>query len=95
MTIGLFWTLFAGFIFGLLANSFTPRNGVKKTGMLPFATAIAVGMVGALAASYAGQGLGLFTQGQLNTFIASVVGAVVLLAAWHFVPRGGKAKLAV
>ena len=78
MTTGLFWTLFAGFILGMLTNAFLPMG--RKTGALALGLTCAVGIVGALVASLAGQGLRLWDQEQIGAFVAALVGAAVLLA---------------
>lgn len=77
MTIGLFWTLFAGFALGLLMNAFLPLGLV--TGGKALVLAAAIGIVGALAASFLGQGLHWWDREQLAAFIAAVVGAALLL----------------
>ncbi len=82
MTIGLFWTLFAGFMLGLLMNAFLPMG--RHTGMKALALSSGIGIVGALIASFAGQGMHWWGQEQLNAFIAALVGAAVLLAASRY-----------
>ncbi len=90
MTTGLFWTLFAGFILGLLMNAFKPMG--ITTGMKALLLAAGIGMVGALAASSAGQGMHLWGREQLAAFVAALVGAGMLLAASrYFVTRTAKA----
>ena len=72
--LGLIWTIIIGAIVGAVAKFVTP--GEDPGGFL--ATAL-IGMGGALLATYAGHGLGWYAPGQGAGFIASVVGAVVLL----------------
>lgn len=83
MTIGLFWTLFAGFIVGMLMNSFIPLGLLAGTKGL--ALAVAIGIAGALVASFVGQGLNWWNQEELGAFVSALVGAGALLFAGRFV----------
>ena len=67
-------TLFIGLIVGFIARAIKP--GDDKLGWIM--TAI-LGVAGSFLASYAGKALGWYQEGQVAGFIASVVGAVVLL----------------
>lgn len=82
MTVGLFWTLFAGFILGLLMNAFYPMR--LATGLKALLLTCAVGVVGALAVSLAGQGMKLWNQEAMGAFIGALVGAGVLLVAARY-----------
>lgn len=73
-------TLFIGLIVGFIARAVKP--GDDKLGWIM--TAI-LGVAGSFLASYAGKALGLYQQGQVAGFIASVVGAVVLLFVYALV----------
>ncbi len=76
------WLILIGFVVGLLAKMLTP--GRDPAGF--FITAI-IGIAGSLLATYGGQALGLYTAGEPAGFIASVVGAIILLAIYHLVRR--------
>jgi uncharacterized membrane protein YeaQ/YmgE (transglycosylase-associated protein family) len=76
------WMILIGFVIGIVAKMLTP--GRDPSGF--FITA-ALGIVGSLIATYAGQALGLYTAGEPAGFIASVFGAIVLLALYHLVRR--------
>ncbi|MEO8740845.1 MAG: GlsB/YeaQ/YmgE family stress response membrane protein [Casimicrobiaceae bacterium] len=76
------WMIVIGFVIGLVAKMLTP--GRDPSGF--FITA-GIGIVGSLIASYGGQALGLYAAGEPAGFIASVVGAIVLLAIYHLVRR--------
>ena len=67
-------TIFIGLIVGFIARAVKP--GDDKLGWIMTAV---LGVAGSFLASYAGKALGLYTQGQVAGFIASVVGAVVQL----------------
>ena len=76
------WTILIGFVAGLIAKALTP--GKAPSGF--FLTAV-LGIAGSIAATYLGQVLGLYPQGHAAGFIASVLGAIVLLVVYHFVAR--------
>ena len=78
----LIWTILIGFVAGLIAKALTP--GAGPSGF--FMTAV-LGIAGALAATYLGQALGWYTPGQPAGFIASIIGAIVLLVGYHLVTR--------
>jgi uncharacterized membrane protein YeaQ/YmgE (transglycosylase-associated protein family) len=46
-----------------------------------------IGVAGSLVATFLGQALGLYTQGQAAGFLGSLVGAVLLLAVYHMFRR--------
>ena len=74
------WTIFIGLIVGLISRAVKPGN--DKLGWIMTAV---LGVAGSFLASYAGKALGLYQQGQVAGFIASVVGAVVLLVVYALV----------
>lgn len=76
------WTILIGFVAGLIAKMITPGTG--PTGF--WLTAI-LGIAGALAATFLGQLMGLYSEGHPAGFIASVLGAVVLLVIYHLIAR--------
>ena len=67
-------TILVGFIVGLIARAVKPgddRMGIIMTTLL--------GIAGSLVARYAGLAMGLYREGDAAGWIASVIGAVVLL----------------
>lgn len=67
-------TILVGFIVGLIARAVKPGNdrmGLIMTTLL--------GIAGAFVARYAGMALGLYNEGEAAGWIASVIGAVLLL----------------
>jgi uncharacterized membrane protein YeaQ/YmgE (transglycosylase-associated protein family) len=70
----LIWTLVIGFVVGLVARALKP--GEDKLGILM--TSI-LGISGAFAASFIGQTMGWYTDGEPAGFLAAVVGAILLL----------------
>ena len=80
--VSLIWTILIGFIVGLLARFLMP--GDDKMGIIM--TTI-LGIVGSLAATYVGQFMGWYVAGEGAGFIASLVGALVLLLAYNMVRK--------
>ncbi|MBS0577417.1 MAG: GlsB/YeaQ/YmgE family stress response membrane protein [Proteobacteria bacterium] len=68
------YTLLVGFVVGLIARALKP--GDDRMGIL---ATTAFGIGGALLAKYAGQALGWYGDGDAKSFLASLVGAIVLL----------------
>ena len=73
-------TLFIGLIVGFIARAIKP--GDDKLGWIM--TAI-LGVAGSFLAGYAGKALGFYQAGQVAGFIASIVGAIVLLFVYALV----------
>ncbi|MBA4212438.1 MAG: GlsB/YeaQ/YmgE family stress response membrane protein [Polaromonas sp.] len=72
-------TLFIGLIAGFIARAIKPGNdsmGWIMTALL--------GVAGAFLAGYLGAALGFYTQGDPVGFIASVIGAIILLVIYGF-----------
>jgi len=67
-------TIFVGLIVGALARWIMP--GEQQMGWI---LTILLGIGGSLGAGYVGQGLGMYAVGEPAGWIASVVGALVLL----------------
>ena len=67
-------TLLIGLVVGFIARAVKP--GDDKLGWIM--TAI-LGVAGSFLAGYAGKAMGWYQQGQVAGFIASVIGAIVLL----------------
>lgn len=68
------WTILIGFVVGLLARFLMPGN--DKAG---FIMTTILGVVGSVVGTYLGQWLGLYGPGEVGGFIASVLGAMVVL----------------
>ena len=79
------WTVIIGFIAGLLARALKP--GDDKLGFIMTAV---LGIAGSFLANFIGQSLGWYKAGDGAGFLASVVGAVLLLVIYGLV----KAKTA-
>jgi uncharacterized membrane protein YeaQ/YmgE (transglycosylase-associated protein family) len=72
--MGILWTILVGGIVGAVARFLLP--GEQKMGWI---LTILLGVGGSLVAGFVGQAVGWYRAGQGAGFIASVVGAVVLL----------------
>jgi uncharacterized membrane protein YeaQ/YmgE (transglycosylase-associated protein family) len=79
-------TIFVGFIVGLVARAIKPGN--DKMGLV-FTTLL--GIAGAFIARFVGEAIGLYGPGQAAGWIASILGAVVLLLLVG-VLRGGRTR---
>ncbi|GMG92598.1 GlsB/YeaQ/YmgE family stress response membrane protein [Cupriavidus metallidurans] len=75
-------TVFVGLIVGLIARAIKP--GDDKMGWI---MTIILGILGSVAAGYVGRALGMYQPGQPAGWIASVLGAIVLLAIYDMVRR--------
>lgn len=73
-------TIFVGLVVGFIARAVKP--GDDKLGWIM--TAI-LGIAGSFLASYAGAAMGLYRPGDAAGFIASVIGAIVLLVLYGLV----------
>ncbi|WP_342128406.1 GlsB/YeaQ/YmgE family stress response membrane protein [Hydrogenophaga sp. OTU3427] len=77
-------TLFVGLIVGWIARFLLP--GKQNIGLIMTSL---LGVAGSFAASYAGQFMGWYPAGAAAGWIASVVGAIVLLFAYTRVVQSG------
>ncbi len=75
-------TIVIGFIVGLIARAVKP--GDDKLGLIMTAV---LGVAGSFLATYGGSALGLYKQGDVAGFIASVIGAVILLVIYGMVTK--------
>jgi len=76
-------TIIIGFIVGVVAKFLHPGPNEPSGFVL---TAI-LGIVGAFVATFLGRALGWYGPNDGAGWIASVVGAVIVLAIWSFVAR--------
>ena len=76
------WMVVIGFVAGLIARALHP--GDDKLGWI--LTAV-LGIAGSLLANFVGQTLGWYDAGETAGFIASVIGAIVLLALYSMIRK--------
>ncbi len=74
--------LLVGLVVGLLARAIKP--GDDKMGWI---MTILLGVAGSLLATYVGVALGWYQQGEPAGWIASIIGAIVLLVLYGMVRR--------
>lgn len=77
------WMLIIGLIVGAVAKIIMP--GKDPGGII---VTMLIGIVGALIAGYLGAFLGWYNRGEPAGFIASVVGAIILLFLYRVVTKG-------
>ena len=80
--MSILYTLFIGLIVGFIARAIKPGN--DSLGWIM--TAI-LGVAGSFIATYAGQAMGWYAQGSAAGWIASVVGAIVLLLIYGMIAK--------
>jgi uncharacterized membrane protein YeaQ/YmgE (transglycosylase-associated protein family) len=73
-------TLFVGLIVGFIARALKP--GDDKLGLIMTAV---LGVAGSFLANYAGSALGWYKQGEAASWIAAVVGSIVLLVGYGLI----------
>lgn len=80
------WMLIIGLVVGAIAKAVMP--GKDPGGIL---ITMVIGVVGALIAGFLGRSLGWYHDGEAAGFIASILGAVILLAGYRMIAgrRGG------
>jgi len=79
------WTLLIGLVVGAIAKLLMP--GKDPGGII---VTMLIGVAGALLAGFLGRKLGWYTAGQGPSFIASIIGAMLLLFLYRlFVGRRG------
>lgn len=77
-------TVFVGLIVGLIARAIKP--GDDKMGWI---MTILLGILGSVVAGFVGRSMGWYQPGQPAGWIASVIGAIVLLILYGMVRRKG------
>jgi uncharacterized membrane protein YeaQ/YmgE (transglycosylase-associated protein family) len=75
-------TTIIGFLAGVVAKLLTP--GRDPGG---FIVTIILGIIGAFVATYLGQAVGWYRADEGAGFIGAVVGAIIVLAIYHFIQR--------
>jgi uncharacterized membrane protein YeaQ/YmgE (transglycosylase-associated protein family) len=81
--MGLIWAIIIGFIVGLIAKFIVHGNAEPRG----FIWTVIIGIVGSLLATWIGQAVGWYQPGESAGWIASIVGAVILLVIYGFIAR--------
>jgi uncharacterized membrane protein YeaQ/YmgE (transglycosylase-associated protein family) len=74
------WMLIIGLVVGALAKAIMP--GKDPGGII---ITMVIGVVGALIAGFLGRALGWYHEGEGAGFIASIIGAVILLFGYRMI----------
>lgn len=80
--MGIIVTIIVGFVVGLIARAIMPGNQ-----SLGWIMTTLLGIVGALVASYGGAALGLYAAGQPVGWIASIIGALIVLFIYGLIVK--------
>ena len=80
--MSLLGTLIVGLIVGLIARALKPGDD-----SLGWIMTILLGIAGSFLASYIGAALGLYAQGEAAGWIASVIGAIILLVLYGLIRK--------
>ncbi len=84
--MGIIWMLIIGLIVGAIAKLLMP--GRDPGG---FIITILLGIAGSFLAGFLGRSMGWYSEGEPVGFIASVVGAILLLLIYRMVAGGRRA----
>jgi len=76
------WVALIGLIVGALAKLIMP--GKDPGG---FIVTMLIGIGGSFIGTFIGQAIGWYQEGQSAGFIVSILGALLLLAAYHFIRK--------
>lgn len=77
------WMIIIGLIVGAIAKFLMPGNDPGG-----FIVTVLIGIVGALIAGFLGRTLGWYAEGEPVGFIASVIGAILLLMGYRAITKG-------
>jgi uncharacterized membrane protein YeaQ/YmgE (transglycosylase-associated protein family) len=79
--MGIVWTIIIGFVAGIIAKFVTPGRN-EPSG---FILTTILGIIGAVVATFLGQAMGWYNQGEGAGLIGAVIGAVIVLLIWGMV----------
>ncbi|MCK9508844.1 MAG: GlsB/YeaQ/YmgE family stress response membrane protein [Pigmentiphaga sp.] len=80
--MGIIGTILVGLIVGLIARALKPGSDA-----MGWIMTIVLGIAGSLLANWAGTAMGWYQPGEAAGWIASIIGAIILLAIWGMVTR--------
>ncbi len=82
--MGILWAIVIGFFAGLIAKFIVPGRNEPRG----FILTTILGIVGSVLATWLGQAIGWYGPNDGAGFIASIVGAVIILLIWGALSRG-------
>ncbi|MFN4272895.1 MAG: GlsB/YeaQ/YmgE family stress response membrane protein [Aliihoeflea sp.] len=77
------WTIVIGFFAGVVAKLVTPGDNHPRG----FIITTILGVLGAVVATWVGQEIGWYGEGEAAGFLGAIVGSVVVLSVWGAVRR--------
>lgn len=80
--MGIIWSIIIGLIVGAIAKLFMP--GKDGGGII---VTILLGIGGSLLFTYLGRVLGMYAEGESAGFIASILGAMLILFIYRFIRK--------
>lgn len=86
--MSILWMIIIGFVIGLVARALMP--GRDPAG---FIMTVILGIVGSVIAGYLGSAMGIYAQGEPAGFLASVVGAMLVLFIYRATVRGRSSSI--
>jgi uncharacterized membrane protein YeaQ/YmgE (transglycosylase-associated protein family) len=81
--MSILWAILIGFLAGVIAKFLMPGPN-EPSG---FVLTTILGIVGALVATFLGQAVGWYGEGEGAGLIGSVVGAIIVLLVWGAITR--------
>lgn len=81
----MFWMIFVGLFVGILAKLYMP--GRDPGGVI---VTILIGIAGSIIVGFLGRAISWYGEGEPTGFIASILGAIVLLILYRVLSRGGR-----
>jgi uncharacterized membrane protein YeaQ/YmgE (transglycosylase-associated protein family) len=81
--MSIFWTIVIGFFAGVVAKLVTPGDNHPRG----FIITTILGVLGAVVATWVGQEIGWYGEGEAAGFLGAIVGSVVVLSVWGAVRR--------
>ena len=81
------WMVLVGLVIGVLAKMLMP--GRDPGGVI---VTILLGIAGSVVAGVLGRSVGWYAEGQPAGFIASIVGAILILAVYRSIARTGRSR---
>ena len=76
--MSIIWTIIIGFVAGVIAKFITPGKN-EPSG---FILTTILGIIGAFVATYLGQAMGWYREGEGAGLIGAIIGAVIVLLIW-------------
>jgi uncharacterized membrane protein YeaQ/YmgE (transglycosylase-associated protein family) len=86
--MSIIYAIIVGFVVGIIAKFFVHGSAEPRG----FIWTVIIGIAGSFLATWIGQAVGWYQEGQSAGWIASIIGAVVLLLVYGAIVRGRRAS---